>query len=131
MIIENNWWKVPLTPMGSSLHVSVHAWHGRSATIDNRHERKFVICNHTCLQTDPKTSPPTPQPSFAKFQNPRTTFEKNWMHKVGILLLFCKVSEHWDNFSNFYPKIKHGTWGLFLGQILIFCDLWTHAKFQN
>ena len=30
---------------------------------------------HTCLQSHLQTSPPTPQKSYPKFQNPRTNFE--------------------------------------------------------
>jgi hypothetical protein len=34
-----------------------------------------AICRHTCLQSDLQTSPPTPQKSYLKFWNPRTTFQ--------------------------------------------------------
>ena len=35
------------------------------------------ISRHMCLQSHLQTSPPTPQKSYPKFRNPRTTFENN------------------------------------------------------
>ena len=43
-------------------------WHNLVATVNS------IFC-HTCLQSILQTSPPTPQKSYTKFWNPRTTIE--------------------------------------------------------
>ena len=53
-----------------------------------------------CLQSHLQTSPPTPQKSYLKFRNSRTTFQ-NTPRLVGILIFLllrstCKISEPYD-----------------------------------
>ena len=56
-------WKFPVTPMGVLAPGSAHA-------------RPWAeIVGRTCLQNHLRTSPPTPQKSYPKFRDPRTTFE--------------------------------------------------------
>ena len=59
--------RIPLTPMGVLAPGSAHA---RPSTRPHRHER---TCK--CLQSHLQTSLPTPQKSYPKFLNPRTTFQ--------------------------------------------------------
>ena len=74
----------------------------------------------TCLQSHLQTSPPSPQKSYLKFQNPRTIFENplpcpptcviaRIFVVVGILIILlvrspCKTSEPYDN--PFYETIQ-------------------------
>ena len=62
--------KFPLAPMGVLAPGSAHARPSAWPPID-------VSGNFTAqsLQSHPQTSPPTPQKSYPKFWNPRTTFE--------------------------------------------------------
>ena len=53
---------------------------GSSLTVWARltvHSAWAEIFRPTCLQSHLQTSPPTPQKSYPKFRNPRTTFENN------------------------------------------------------
>ena len=73
---------------------------------------------HTCLQSHLPTSPPTPQKSYPKFQNPRTNFE-----------IF--------NFNFFFkpkndPQGARGGLQIFWGvNISFFCENKPPVKFQN
>ena len=62
--------KFPLASMGVLAPGSAHARPSARPPIDTR--KKF---RHTCLHSHLQTSPPTPQKSYQKFRNPRTTFE--------------------------------------------------------
>ena len=69
---------------------------------------------HTCLQSHLQTSPPTPQKSYPKFRNPKTTFE-----------IFKK------NLKT-PPRGPGGVSEFFGGLISPFlCENKPHVKFQN
>ena len=61
--------KIPLAPMGVLFSGSAHARPSALPPID-----VAEISRRTCLQIHLQTSPPTPQKSYPKFRNPRTTF---------------------------------------------------------
>ena len=60
----------PLTPMGVLAPGSAHARPSARPPIGM--SKNFPA---KCLQSHLQTSPPTPQNSYPKFRNPRTTFE--------------------------------------------------------
>ena len=72
-----------------------------------------------CLQSHLQTSPPTPQKSYPKFRNPRTTFEifQNkiwgptlvpWGRFLCFLFIFLKISKVVLGFRNF----RYEFWGV-------------------
>ena len=61
----------PLAPMGVLAPGSAH---GRPYPTLGPPSTLAKILWHTCLQSHLQTSPPTPQKSYPKFRNPRTTF---------------------------------------------------------
>ena len=61
--------KFPLAPMGVLAPWSAHARPSARPP-----STLAEIFRHPCLQSHLQTSPPTPQKSYQKFQNPRTTF---------------------------------------------------------
>ena len=76
---EQNYLEFPLAPMGVLAPGSAHA-----RPSDGPPSTLAEIFRHTCLQSHLQTSPPTPQKSYLKFRNPRTTFEifkKNHLQK--------------------------------------------------
>jgi hypothetical protein len=62
----------PLALMGVLTPGSAHARPSARPPINTT--RKYFRC--TCLQSHLQTSPPTPQKSYLKFRDPRTTFEE-------------------------------------------------------
>ena len=72
------------------------------------------IFRHTCLQSHIQTSPPTPQKSYTKFRNPRTTFEISPFSGQNRVILGGRGG----------PRI------FFLLESSYFCYLGAHAKFQ-
>ena len=75
--------KFPLTPIGVLAH--------RLRTLDRSlvpPSTEAEIFRRTCLQSQLQTSPPTPQKSYPKFRNPRTTFENAPLcpHNYSIVL---------------------------------------------
>ena len=100
--------KIPLTPIGVLAH--------RLRTLD----RSLVppsawaeIFRCTCLQSHLQTSPPTPQKSYPKFRNPRTTFENT---------PFCAPK------YSIVRGIEGGPWISFLIGIVIF--LWVRSPYK-
>ena len=67
-----NWVKIPLAPRGVLAPVSAHAA-GPSAQPPSALAEFF---RHTCLQSCLQTSPPTPQKSYPKIQNSRTSLSR-------------------------------------------------------
>ena len=64
-------WKELTCFLNFVLHLNTHPFSVKQHIEEILNE----IFRHTCLQSHLQTSPPTPQKSYPKFRNPRTTFE--------------------------------------------------------
>ena len=112
--------KFPLTPMEVLAH--------RLRMIDRSLfplSAWAVILWCTCIQSQLQTSPPTPQKSYPKFRNPRTTFE------ISKVIHFCHSNK------NLCPPNYSIVWGVggipffVLLESFYFSDLGAHAKIWN